>query len=71
MKVHVIGGGPAGIPGGGREEPLLLGPDVLGPRPAGSPHGPQRLGPGVIPVQVLVRDRAEGLQQVGAGVQPL
>ena len=45
--------------------------DLPSRTPAGRPHVSERLGPGVVPVQVLVRDRAEGLQQVGAEQPPL
>jgi hypothetical protein len=50
----------------GRVERLLPLADVLAAGPPGRPHIAQRLGVGVVPVEVLVGDRAERPQDVRA-----
>jgi hypothetical protein len=56
--------------GGGGVERLLPGPDVLTAGPVRGHDVTQSFGPRVVPVQVLVGDRTERLQQVGAEQPP-
>src|SRR4051812_13226817 len=57
---------PARLRGGAGVETLLLVTDVFGARASGRDHAGERLAGGVVPVDVLVGEGAEGGQQLGS-----